>query len=200
MTDARLVPPTGKLVISIWGGMQALHGTSIVRKSDADMMTALGAVLDALGVLDKKAFLEGYTTTIDHSIYIPFELGVGTPEHDLWSQIVLCAHEHQHVVQVEREGWASFSTSYVFNEGARGVWEAEGYRCNMELGFWRTGTIPEDAPEYYAGKLKKAYGCSDATVLVAAAALRSARENILEAGIVNQASQEVIAFFEQLAA
>jgi hypothetical protein len=189
---------TSAVVIGTWSRMQARHGTRVILKQDDAGMKLVGGFLDVLGVLDKKDFLESYSTTIDHAIYVPFQ--IGDPAHDLLAQLALCAHEHQHVIQVEREGWTKFAGLYLFDQGARGGWEAEGYRCNMELSFWATGMVPEWAPQHYAERLGKAYACNAETVKVVATALELVRENILEEGIVNQGSREVIDFAEKLAA
>lgn len=196
-----MIPPlilTPEIVIGTWQQMQVQHGTSVILKQDHAGMKLVGGFLDVIGVLDKEDFLQGYSTTIDHSIYVPFV--IGDLVHDLLSQLALCAHEHQHVIQVEREGWTKFAGLYLFDQGARGGWEAEGYRCNLELGYWWTGEVPESAPAYYAEKLGKAYGCNAETVKVVTAALELVRENILEEGIVNQASREVIDYAVKLAA
>ncbi len=44
-------------------------------------------------------------------------------------------------MQHDREGLA-YEVSYLADRAARARWEAEAYRSNLELQFWRTGTTP----------------------------------------------------------
>ena len=76
-------------------------------------------------------------------------------------------HEHQHVVQHDREGLA-YEVSYLADRAARARWEAEAYRSNLELQFWRTGTTP--SAQRTASVLKD-YGCRDGDIEVTAKSL-----------------------------
>ena len=102
--------------------------------------------LSRINVLDKDEFLRRYTTTIGKRIYTPFDVGVPDERYDLWRQISVCVHEHQHVEQLLRDGWLKFAGRYLVSSAARAAYEAEAFRCNMELHYWRYGEIPDLAP------------------------------------------------------
>jgi len=190
-----MTTPTPELVIAVWASMQKLYGTQV---NNSDLMKLIGSTLDLLGVQDKETFLTQYTTTINRAIYVPFT--IGDPSRGLLSQLALCAHEHQHVVQVDREGWATFAAKYVVDHAARAVYEAEAYTCQLEIAWWAMGDIHENLPRDLSWGLK-AYGCNDDDVLVVEAALNLARKTILETGIIaNEASRRVIQLVEVLGA
>ena len=66
----------------------------------------------------ERPLLKNFTTTIGRRIYTPFEVGSPKGGWDLWHQIVICVHEHQHVVQHDREGLA-YEVSYLADRRAR---------------------------------------------------------------------------------
>src|SRR5690606_22024002 len=95
--------PTSVHVTTFWDAMQARYGTRIIDKASAAEMRLVGWFLERIGVLDAATFLERFTTTIGRRIYAPFTPGTPTPRHGLWSQMVICVHEHQHVEQQDRD-------------------------------------------------------------------------------------------------
>ena len=98
-------------VWSFWRFMQDHFRTTVVNKQNALETQVVARVLDTLGIQSKDRFLKNFTTTIGRCIYTPFEVGSPKGGWDLWSQIVVCVHEHQHVVQHDREGLRSSSRS-----------------------------------------------------------------------------------------
>ena len=175
-------------VRAFWKHMQAHYDTRIVDKRRAPEMTLVGEVLDLLGIQDRDRFLQHYTTTIARNIYVPFEVGVPSEHYDLWNQVVICVHEHQHVVQHDREGISS-EVSYLTDSAARARWEAEAYRSNLELHFWRSGQMP--SPRALAELLHN-YGCSAADVDVATRALMLSAYPIRKGAVINEASHVAI--------
>ena len=93
-------------------------------------------LLDLLGILDKQAFLNHYTTTLGTKIYVPHSIGSNLPGWDLWGQIIICVHEHVHVVQDRKAGGLAYEWAYVTNTAARTQYEVEAYRTRMEID-WR---------------------------------------------------------------
>lgn len=187
------------LVVAVWRAMQQFYNTRVINKADSDLMKVVGSTLDLLGVQDKGVFLTRYTTTINHAIYVPFE--IGNPAHGLVGQLALCAHEHQHVIQADREGWATFAAKYVVDHAARAIYEAEAYVCNMEVAHVLGGFTIEElrgSLSTYARQLKDGYGCTDDDVLVAEAALGLGLKQLEEVGVVNEASRKVIQLVEVL--
>ncbi|CAN0566216.1 unnamed protein product, partial [Laminaria digitata] len=98
---------------------------------------------------------ERYTTVWGRRIYPCFQVGQGD-EDALWSQIVVCVHEHQHVEQFEREGFLPYTLSYLTSSRKRALYEAEAYGCNLEMSWLRTSRMPD--LDRMAAKLLD-YGC-----------------------------------------
>ena len=195
-----MITPTPEITRAAWTAMQTAYNTKTIRKDDSDLMALVGTTLGLLGVIDKDRFMKGFTTTINRAIYVPFEIGVDTPEHPLWSQLVICAHEHQHVEQVDREGWATFAAKYVCDHAARAVYEAEAYRCNIELQWWnRRGDAGWS--KVYAKNVQENYGCDEADAAVVEAALNLAYDDLRQNDvIVNAASIKMIQILRLLGA
>lgn len=188
---------SGAHVIAVWAAMQKLYGTTVIDKSDSRLMKVVGSTLDLLGVQDKETFLKKYTTTINRAIYMPYP--IGAPGVDFIGQLALCAHEHQHVVQADREGWPAFAARYVVDHAARAVYEAEAYACNLEIAHALRGTpIAElaGATAHYARALKEGYGCTDDDVAVVEAALDLSLKQLESGVVVNEASRRVIQLAE----
>ncbi len=178
--------PTPDLVRGLWAAMAHRWGTRAVSKADSAQMRALSKLLDAIGVLDATSFMRRYTTVVGRTIYCPFELGVPSASHPLWAQLVVGVHEHQHVVQLEREGRVGYSVRYVASRSARATWEAEAYTCNLELHWWRYGVV-RDASEL-ARRLQD-YGLGRRDVEAAEAVLRGANEQIARGEVVTEAGR-----------
>jgi hypothetical protein len=174
-------------VRALWRHMAECYDTRVIHKRDAAEMKVVARVLDALGILDRDRFLATFATTIGRRIYLPFEIGEGDAAA-LWQQVVLCAHEHEHVVQHDRHG-LRYEWSYLTSRAARTRFEAEGYRCHLELDFWRWGTMP--SPESLAGKLA-AYGCTADDIAVATKMLSIWAVPIRHGAVLGAASRTVI--------
>ncbi|HRY90250.1 MAG TPA: hypothetical protein P5305_20395, partial [Rubrivivax sp.] len=41
----------------------------------------------------------------------------------LWGQLAVCVHEHQHVEQLDREGWFKFAGKYLLSSAGRAAFE-----------------------------------------------------------------------------
>jgi hypothetical protein len=172
-------------VWAFWQHMQRHFDTTRVNKRDAFEMQAFAQALDWLGVLDRKRFLSSYTTTLGRRIYTPFDPGVPKAGWDLWSQVVVCVHEHQHVVQSRREG-VTFELEYLTDSGERAVYEAEAYRSNLELTYWRTGKTP--SARQLASVLKN-YGCSATDISVAERYLELSAVSVRAGAVINESTK-----------
>lgn len=160
-------------------------GATVVDKRSALEMQAVGGLLGQLGIVDRAAFLGHFATTVGRRIYVPFDVGVPSEGWSLWAQMMVCAHECQHVVQYDRLGAARFAWQYLGSTAARARLEAEAYRCQLELHFWRTGQLL--APHALASLLKS-YGVTDADVQVAETILRLSGESVRRGAVINRAS------------
>lgn len=186
--------PTPELVRDFWRHMTRAYGTRIIDKNSAWEMRLVGLFLSRIKVLDKDDFLRRYTTTIGKRIYTPFDVGVPDDRYGLWGQISVCIHEHQHVEQLLRDGWLKFAGRYLISSAARAAYEAEAYRCNMELHFWRHGEIPD--LQLLAKRLEH-YGCSQGDIDMVERMLELSAETVRRGGIVNRASQKAIAWLNR---
>ena len=180
-------------VVSFWRHMQERFGTTTVNKADAVEMQIVASVLDALGILDRERFLKSFTTTLGRKIYTPFEAGRANDAWDLWDQMVVCVHEHQHVVQHDREG-LSFEVSYVADRAARARFEAEAYHSNLEMHFWRYGTTTRSRP---LAELLHDYGCRPEDVEIAAHSLALANVSVRRGAVLNESTRAALDWLEK---
>jgi hypothetical protein len=160
--------PTAEQTRAVWRALCARYGTRALPKRRAPEMRAAARALALGRILPADDFMSRYTTVWGRRIYTPFTVGEGDAL-ERWSQIVICAHEHQHVEQYARAGgfWR-YAPGYLLSTRRRALLEAEAYGCNMELSWWRHGVIP--APAHLANTLRD-YGCAQADVDAARDAL-----------------------------
>ncbi len=195
------LPVVGKVFIDIqpeqvwafWRFMQDHYRTTVVNKRDALEMQLVAQALDALGIQSRDRFLRNFTTTLGRRIYTPFEVGSPRGGWDLWSQVVICVHEHQHVVQHDREG-LSFEVSYLADRAARARWEAEAYRSNLELHFWRYGTTPSARR---IAEVLGDYGCRPEDVDVAAKSLALSAVSVRKGAVINEATHVALGWLDE---
>jgi hypothetical protein len=165
-----------------------------VAKSGSIPMQAAGWALNTMGIMDASTFLRDYTTTIGKTIYVPFEIGVPRSEDDLWqNQVVTCVHEHMHVIQFTRDGKWVFCSRYLLSKAARALYEAEAYRCDMEMAYWRSAVMP--SPKELAQNLTH-YGCSPLDIEVAEKYLMASAQTIQHGGIISEPSKEAIRWLQ----
>jgi hypothetical protein len=186
--------PTPDEVRAFWAFLTAHYGTTVVNKADAVEMALVGAFLDQVGILDKTRFLARYTTTIGRRIYTPFVPGEGP---DLWHQMVIAVHEHQHVAQLDRDGWLAFTRGYLLRTATRARYETEAYRTHLELAFWRTGDLPSSGD--LAAKLRN-YGCTAEDVRVAEKVLRLSEPAIRHGAVLAAATRVALSWLNAHAA
>ena len=195
------LPVVGKVFVDIqpeevwafWRFMQDHYRTTVVNKRDALEMQLVAQALDALGIQSRDRFLRNFTTTLGRRIYTPFEIGSPRGGWDLWSQVVICVHEHQHVVQHDREG-LSFEVSYLADRAARARWEADAYRSNLELHFWRYGTTPSARR---IAEVLGDYGCRPEDVDVAAKSLALSAGSIRKGAVINEATHVALGWLDE---
>jgi hypothetical protein len=195
------LPVVGKVFVDIqpeevwafWRFMQDHYRTTVVNKRDALEMQLVAQALDALGIQSRDRFLRNFTTTLGRRIYTPFDVGSPRGGWDLWSQVVICVHEHQHVVQHDREG-LSFEVSYLADRAARARWEAEAYRSNLELHFWRYGTTPSARR---IAEVLGDYGCRPEDVDVAAKSLALSAVSIRKGAVINEATHVALGWLDE---
>ena len=179
---------------AFWRYFQKIYGTRVVQKATAREMKAIAWFLDLIGVMDHKSFLSNYTTTIGKTIYTPYKIGKPNDGWTNWGQCVTCIHEHVHVDQYNRHGRFKFFTRYLLSSAKRAMYEAEAYRSNMELHFWRHGRLPDI--KKLAGKLES-YGCAKIDIKVAEKLLASSAMAVKRGAVINRASKFGIRWLER---
>lgn len=161
----RKANPSSDDVREFWKVMSEKWDTKRIDKDSADEMKLVSEVLNLLGIVNRQDFMRRFTTTVGNRIYTPFKPGEPSPNWSLWSQIVVCVHEHHHVFQDRAAGGLGFEWSYLTNPAQRAQYEAEAYRTNMVLEWRYQGRMPD--PRALAALLWH-YGCSQADIDVAA--------------------------------
>jgi hypothetical protein len=181
--------PTPEIVHDFFAFMAAKYGARIVDKGSAFEMKLAATVLRQMGVLDADGFLDKFATTIGHRVYLPFTPGEAQAGWSLWSQIMVLTHECQHIVQYDSLGALRFGWQYLGSTAARTRLEAEAYRCQLELHFWRTGRLL--SPHDLAGGLRN-YAVTDADVQVAETFLGLSAESVKRGAVINPTSRAAI--------
>lgn len=186
--------PTPEEVRGLWGHMTERFDSSVIDKRSAVEMRLVGRLLGQLRILDPQDFLARYATTFGDRIYLPFTPGVAEGGWDLFGQIVVCAHEHQHVHQARTLGMAKFAASYLLSASARADFEAEAYRASLELGWWHARRMPD--PDVIAHRLA-GYAVGPRDIAVAAVMLRESAESIRRGAVLNQATVIALAWLDE---
>jgi hypothetical protein len=186
--------PTPDDVRGLWAFMTAHYGTSVINKENAAEMQLVASMLDTLGIVDKQDFLLHYCTTIGRRIYVPFIPGTAFNEWDLWSQVIVVAHEHEHVEQEDALGLLTYGARYVGSPSTRADYEAEAYRSMLELNWWHSRTMPD--PNKVA-RLLSGYGVSETDIAVVATTLREAAESVQFGAILNKATSVALSWLNE---
>lgn len=190
-----LVEITGTDVKAFWQYMSKEYDFEIVTKKDAAEMKVVGWFLDRMNIQKKSVFMERYTTTIClgpwRCVYVPFEIGTGD-QKELISQIVICAHECQHVVQADRE--PAQPMKYLLSDASRAYYEADAYRVNLELHWFFTKRLL--SAEKLASKLRH-YSIGAADRRIAEKHLVIAAKVVKRGGVITGVSKETIAWWKE---
>lgn len=147
--------PSPAATRALWDAMCARYNTRVTHRERAPQMIAAGWALNLAGFMDQRTFMTRYTTVWGRHIFPCFHIGVGDAE-ELWRQIVVCVHEHQHVEQYDRAGFLPYAARYLASSRQRALLEAEAYCCNIELHWWRHAALPD--LDQLAARLAP-YGC-----------------------------------------
>lgn len=96
-------------------------------------------------------------------------------------------------MQHDREG-LSFEVSYLADRAARARWEAEAYRSNLELHFWRYGTTPS---AQRMAEMLSDYGCRPEDVDVAAKSLALSAVSVRRGAVINEATHVALRWLDE---
>lgn len=191
-TSSRWVP-SSQDVIDLWAHLSGKYRTETIDKHDSDFMAFIGRVLSISPGMTRQEFIDNYVTVIGRKIYAPFEPGTpGENSWGLWSQMIVCAHEHQHVAQYKAHdvrGLVGFSTQYLTKKARRTRFEIEAYTTALEMHFWRTGTVLDTGPIL---RSLAAYRVGDLDLKVAKKALDANNGMIARGAVITEAGAETI--------
>jgi hypothetical protein len=134
--------------LDFWQTLDHLREThpkiQVIEREQSPLMKFLAALL-----FFNPYFLDGYTTTIGHRVYMPKRsIGTASGADTLW-------HEAKHVEQYEKGGlWFMFA--YIFLLPAiwtmRAKYEYEGYYETLVCIYHRRGRIPDYDLEWIASQ------------------------------------------------
>ena len=181
-------------MLATWQHLQVHYRTRVVAKATSPLMRIVAVLLALVRILPARSFLQDFTTTIGHRIYLPHDLDAARGNaHLCFGYLVLCVHEHQHVVQWDR-GPVRFVLSYLLSPMARARHEAEAYATALDLAAWAGRPLP--SPQALAERLQH-YGCGPRAIAEAARLLAAADARARQGGTTAEASRVAIAFLER---
>lgn len=178
-------------VTGLWDYFTKSYGTRVVNRHDSNVMQWAGKMLDIVGIMDADVFLDSYATTVGYDVYVPFD--IQSPE-DPWGKILICVHEHQHVIQYnedDTQGVAQFSARYITSPRWRTRYEVEAYTTQMEMEHWLTGNVPPIEPIL---ETLRAYQISGDNLLVAQRTLAANAKIISQGGYLTEATKIAISW------
>jgi hypothetical protein len=179
----------------------AEYRSELVFKGDSATAKVVGAFLDAISVMDKEVFLERYTTVLHRTIYIPFTLGQPSQYYpSAWSQLRVLVHEHAHIDQGDRDGWMTYSASYLTSQMARATYEAEAYGADMEMENWKAKRFAQHFDAYAYGQQRaeslRSYACKPPAIEHAKAILNIRAGIVTQGGVSTRSAKRSIAWLE----
>ena len=175
---------TAPQTVAFWRYMHRNYSTE-VRDKTAPEMQVIGAVLAAMGIMDREKFTRDFSITLGHAIYPNFTVG-DAGKVALAAQVAICVHEHVHVRQFHR---TDFVWDYCLDSSRRTLHECEGYRASMEMAYWFTGRCPTVAS--LVTKLG-AYNLTADDLAFAGTYLTKARAVVVKGGIITPEAQVAI--------
>ncbi len=189
---------TPAIVRGLWAQLGRELRSTVVNKPSATEMQAIASVLGAMGIVDAYQFLSNYATTLDHRIYIPFTIGEPLRGWTLWAQLTTAVHEHQHVAQVDEFGSFVFALRYLTSKSGRALLEADAFRTELELHFWRFGELP-DLAGFAAARLT-GYGLGASEITIAQRMLELSGESIRRGAVLTRVGRIAIDWLNHNAA
>lgn len=187
-----MADPTPELVQEFWDFMSGHYGSRVIKRSNAWEMKVVARFLSLIRAMDVQTFMNEYATTLGSRIYIPFEIGVPQEDWSLWGQITTCVHEHQHVYQYDKEG-RTFMWKYLLRSSGRAHYEADAYRCNLEMYYWRYGRMRDT---HRLAEMLRAYKCNETDIAVTEKQFNLSVKTIEQGAIINDASRRAIKWLE----
>jgi len=179
---------TQELVSRLWADMAAKDGFRVRRKRKSALMHIYAAGLSTIGVCSGKTFWKHMVTTTARTIYVPFTPGSMKSEFSLLEQVVVLAHEMQHMDQRRSMGVFWFGTGYALSQKIRCRLEVDAYRAGQTL--YARLTHDRIAPVRLADKLKH-YGIEDDLINGYALKRFRATNRKIDKGYLHGAAEDV---------
>ena len=192
---------TPQQVIDFADHMLGKYGLKAIDKRKAEEIKLISSFLEKMGLLGYAAdgtplsiddFVKRYSIVIGNRVYFPWTIG-NAEECRLSNQISTITHECQHTIQFHKDGW-KYLFNYLTSTAKRAYYEADAYKCNMELHYWATGQIL--SPASLAGLLKN-YGCKSMDIKICEQTLSFAANMLKRNQVTTPASLEAISWLNK---
>lgn len=179
---------TNNSVVELWNYLLKKHGGKLRSKKDSTTMKGVAYLMDRLGIMDDKRFMNDFYTTLEDTVYTPVGLviGVGTKEA-LYDQAEKAVHEVLHIIQ-------GVDLSLLLSDRARARIETDAFIASMEFSYWLHGVLPSIST--YVNKLKS-YSLRKSDLIYARAKIGLARRRCKKGRIRSVTVKEAIAFLKK---
>jgi hypothetical protein len=82
---------------------------------------------------------------------------------------------------------------YLLRSSGRAHYEADAYRCNLELHYWRYGRMPDT---HRLAEMLRAYKCNETDIAVTEKQFNLSVKTVEQGAIINEASRRAIKWLE----
>jgi|GEM_PF-2309183 len=192
-------PLTHASLPNLFDFMCSRYGMQVVQKASAPEMKLISTFLDAIGVLDKTAFMKQYATILGRRLYLNYK--VGTTKVPAITQAMMAAHEPNHVLLMEAMGSLNYNIKYMADPSERGLIEVDCYECDLTVYWWwhkATHNGMGALPDIDMAKILKAYRCTGKKAGPALKKFEKAVKVIKKGGIASPTALDVIDFYEMM--
>jgi hypothetical protein len=175
------------------------HFNSRLAQKETEALRCIASLmLESPKFKGKSDYLVNTPMSFDNTIHVPFIIGEEEPYWPAWLQVRTCVHEHQHILQGQKEGWAIRDIHYLTKSAFRAQYEAEAYACDMQLEFWRLGA----SFSFYKfiderSLILRSYGCGPNDIRKAQKYLRDCTEKIVKGELENPPVKKAIEWLDQ---
>ncbi len=157
------VQKNARQVKDLWDFYQQELRSKVSPKAEKPIMRIASRIVARRTDTTRVEFMEDFVTTLGRRIYLPFTPGATGTGWSFRDQMLLCVHEHQHVVQWRKKP-LRFLVQYARDTRKRALFEAEAFLGEFEAcEAW--GWSPPDL-EQRIGTLR-GYGVTDEDVAAA---------------------------------
>lgn len=179
---------TRSSVIGLWNHLLKKYNGSLCSKKDAPVMKVAAHLMDRLGIMDDRRFMNDFYTTLEDTVYTPVGITIGDgSKAELYDQAEKAVHEVLHIIQ-------DVDLSFLFSDRARARIETDAFIASMEFYYWMHGTLPSTSA--YVNKLKS-YSLRKSDLIYARAKLALARRRCKKGRIRSVTVKDAIAYLKK---